>query len=74
MELLLNTDKIIKELEAQKRSKAWLAGEIGVQRQALYYALDNRLITWAGKIGAVLKIDPVKLIEKEDINGKTNCV
>ena len=64
MELLLNVEKINKELEARKRSKAWLAGEIGVSRQTLYYALENKTVSWAGKIGAVLKIDPFKLIEK----------
>ena len=66
MELLLDTNKIKNELAKEKRSMAWLAGEIGVSRQLLYYALDKRSVTWAGKIGAVLKIDPFKLIQKED--------
>ena len=66
MELLLNTDKINKELEERKRSKAWLAGEIGVSRQTLYYALENKTVAWAGRIGAVLKIDPFKLIDKKE--------
>lgn len=60
---VLNTQKINEKLKAEKRSRAWLADEMGIDRATLHYALKNQILKdYPEKIAPHIKVKPADLI------------
>ena len=62
MEIALNIDKIEQERTRLGWSKTRLAKEIGISKQLLNYAYNNRLVKHAPLFGKVFNLDPKDLI------------
>ncbi len=60
--LILNTSKIKAELERLGKTQSWLAKKLKTSRSNVWYMLNMGGVSAAGKIGAVLNIDPKDLI------------
>ena len=59
----LNTEKIDAELERIGKKRYWLAGQIGIDHQLVYYWLDSKSLKGAEPIAKVFKISPKDLIK-----------
>lgn len=60
--LILNSEKIKKELKRRGETQTWLAKQLGTTRQNVFYMLENRSLRAADKIGNILDIEPKDLL------------